>query len=280
MKTNHYIIGGLILIIFFSCDLSKEIDFDNQYFKSQIVIHGSISWENGVHAIVKKTLPPYNHDSTDNLTNPRVWLCHNNDELFELNRINEKEFSLGPDIKLNPEWGYSLKVEANAFETAISEPQFKVRRLEIDSLYLTFNKQGEPSMLRYSVKKETEGLDYYVFGILKIKNGVRDPYSFGIEIHSMNVKSNEGLKNHYISDEYDIGYSSFDSLEVSLYSVSKSLYDFGRSYDDYETSYGDHYYENVYPVVSNIKGGVGMFFSYEKFVKYIPYQKITENETN
>jgi len=111
--------------------------------------------------------------------------------------------------------------------------------------------------------------------VLKYENGEKEPFMYGIEFNPMTIERVENLAQEWVINDYPI-YSTFDSLEFTLYSLSKSLYEFGRSYSDYEGTYGDHFNENIYPIKSNIKGGVGVFFSYEKQVKSLVF--ITQNQ--
>lgn len=269
----------MLLILFalfpFGCDLYKEIDYDKHYYQAQIAVHGSMSWEHGVHVVVKKTTPPVHRDSNDIIEKARVMLCSNGNEVYELAQLNDREYALSSSLKLESDQGYYLQVEATGFETVVSETQYKVEPLEIDSLYVRYDKKGRPISVRYSFMNKPGALSYFMPLVLKYENGEKEPFMYGIEFNPMTVERVENLAQEWYINDYPI-YSTFDSLEFTLYSLSKSVYEFGRSYSDYEGTYGDHFNENIYPIKSNIKGGVGVFFSYEKQVK--SFVNITQNQ--
>lgn len=272
MKVFQYKLIILFALMPLSCDLYKEIDYDKHYYQPQIVVHGSISWEHGVHVVVKKTIPPMQRDSNDIVEGARVILCANKHEVYELEKVNEREYALSSVQLSDTNKGYYLQVEAPGFETVISETQYKVDQLEIDSLYVRYSKNGWPINVRYAFMNKPGASYYFMPLVLQYKNGEKEP----LMLNPMTVERVENLSQERFLGDYPI-YSKFDSLEFSLYSVSKSFYEFGRSYSDYEGTYGDHFNENIYPVKSNIEGGVGVFFSYETSV-FIIYANTDESQ--
>lgn len=280
MRIDPLLFAILAVLMLASCDMTKEIDYNKQYYHPLIVVHGNISWEYGVHAEVRRSLPPYYWAGSDTLTDVRVWLCHDDTKIVELQKLNAYEYEYRNVSVLNPAWGYCLQVEAKGYSTAVSTSQFKVDKLAIDSLYFVYNNKGVPRQLRFSFSDLYAVENYFSFSNIRYSDGVRDVPSFGIEIYLMSVSSDQSFARNYFIEERSIGFGTCDSIEATLFSLSHDAYIFGESYSDYEVSYGDHYYEDVYPVYSNIQGGAGVFYSYEKDVHFIKYQNINHEENN
>ena len=78
-----------IVTILYSCEFTKEIDYRTIYDGDQLMVQGYISPQDGVWAIVKKTLPPNRVDDDDRVTHAIVIVYENDKPVAILNQKDD-----------------------------------------------------------------------------------------------------------------------------------------------------------------------------------------------
>jgi len=152
----------LTMIIFCSCELTKEIDYKATGKTDWIVINGFISKEHGANVLVKKTVPPNRIDDNDIIDNPDVWLYINNKAFARLIAIDQYRYYLPPDsIEYAPGALYSIHVDAVGMESARSGEQQLVSKFEIDTVYVVRDTIHWNEIIFIEFEDEPENNNFY-----------------------------------------------------------------------------------------------------------------------
>jgi hypothetical protein len=261
----------IFLTLLAGCGLEKEIDYETFYRGDQIVVHGFISRDNGVHAIVKKTLPPDKFEESDKIVNPSVWLYENNEPLIQLIE-KYPSFYISPDgLQLNSSKSYRIQISCEGFETVKSAPQQLVNKMFIDTVYVSRSVKEELKYFLAVVFNDIEDeKNYFTYKTHKFYKGIDDYHSSEF-IYPLGVKKDDDYNSDQIVWEVEISnwisseddFQGFDSIQFELVTVSKDYYTYGRSADYYDATKASEFGEYVFPIFSNIENGVGFFASYE-----------------
>lgn len=259
MKNNDSI-WIVMLLLLFSCELKKEVSDISPYYQGdKLVVHGYLSENDGLVLTVRKSLPPNTPNASDVVDDARAILYLNNNEIYELVRIDSMHYVLPQGVVLSSEKTYRLVVESGMYGMVCSDIQkipaanasssIKVDKTRPSFVFISaFDTM--PDIAGYYVKiKEYPGSDEYVFS--------EDEF---FSSYSLIEKDNSGMvkKEMYLDSDF----TELDSMEVCLYSLSEQTVCFLQSFKDYETTEGDVFYEFVAPVYSNIEGGYGFFGAY------------------
>lgn len=269
MRVFYYITLITIAILQVSCEMSKEIDYDTIYGGDKIVIHGYISPQNGVRVFVKKTVPPNAVNSDDRISLATVSLFENGNMVETLVTVDGYIFTSSPSFK--PKYGanYLVEVVVDGMLKAITNAQNIFTPVSIDSTKLMTQELTNYANISVFFKHENLfGESYYVKAFPYL-NGELDTLEFGSTFfHFANITNNISVGVNEIS--LGVGQiSQFDSLQVRLYTLSPDLGEFLKSYNRYDLSRDDPFYEQIYPVFTNIRGGYGLFASYSYTTKTI-----------
>lgn len=267
----------ILLILFscfliFGCGMEKEIDYKTYYAGDEIVVHGFISQDEGVQAIVRKTVSPAQSNNNDTLINPSVWLYENDKPLTQLINCSTSKYVSPKGITLSSSANYTIHVSCNGLEDVVSKQQKLVDRMYIDTAYISAN---YPSFRTYNVALEFNDIpdenNYFMVQIHKFYNGVDDYKAYNEFISAISVKRDADYFAGKIIQEYEIqnsagvnNFKGFDSIRFDLITVSEDYYKYGRSVNYYDLTNNSEFDENVYPIYSNITNGVGFFVSYER----------------
>lgn len=269
MRVFFYTTRVVIAVLLVSCELTKEIDYDTNYGGDKIVIHGYISPQDGARVMVKKTVPPNAVQSNDSVSQALVCLFEDGSMVETLVSEDGYVFSSPPSFK--PKYGatYHVEVVAEGMPKAISNPQSIFQPVNIDSTKLMVQEltfYGNVSV--FFNHKNLFGESYYV-KTFPYLDGELDTIEFGSTyFHFASIADNIKAGVNEISSS--VGQvSQFDSLQVRLYTLSPDLGEFLKSYNRYDFSRDDPFFEQTYPVFSNIKGGYGFFASYSYTTKTI-----------
>ncbi|MDA3928017.1 MAG: hypothetical protein PF541_03605 [Prolixibacteraceae bacterium] len=252
----------LLMLLGYSCELESEINFDIGNTTSYIVINGAISNSDGVKATINKTVAVNNPDSDNTISKPTVWLCVNSKDYKKIQAVSESRYELSADsISFNKTDLYSIKVEAEGFETATTVQQQLIEKVAIDTAYIT----ADSTRLCYTIYDNLTESNYYAFSIYYYYNDtisayIDNTYPLPFNVFSDSDHENGGVVTRY----YDLPYADFDSICIELSTVSLDYYQYIKSYLDYELTYGDYYYESVYPVISTVENGFGFFTAFER----------------
>lgn len=266
MKYNK-IFTYLLVLLFPSCEMTKELDYDTIYERDKIIVHGFISPQNGVELMVKKSVSPNMVLSDDKISDAVVALCEDGTELFLLNRLDDYLFKSDDDF--NPAFGkiYSVTVRANSFDETSSAEQVIVATVVIDSLQLISEENTNYKNLVVSFTNKAQNDGAFYLKIYYCSNGTIDSSYLGYEFFNP-----YGLIDNVVVGRNSIErplYGQFDSLIVELYTLSPDLVEFLKSFQNYDFSKEDPFFEQTYPVFSNIENGYGLFASYSVCSKTI-----------
>lgn len=265
---------GLLLFcsVFISCELTKEIDYQGGNFEPRLVVVGYISAEHGVDVLVTKTVPPDRSDQDVRINQSKVWLIENGQPVHLLVQTDSMKYKLGPDVELKKDAVYQVSVSADNLPDVVSGPQSFVSKAKIDTAYFyvdtTYNQLYNFRYIYVEFDDEQEVDNYYAIDYIYYNNGKQNDPVYSYLLPLWTFDDSEFMNKRYVG--YDrISEQEFDSLEVVLYSFSKVYSDYLNSLDNQLLSYEDLYSEGIYPVLSNIENGFGIFSSYEADRKII-----------
>lgn len=251
----------LFTLILFSCELTKEIDYETLGYTPKIIINGFISNENGVNVMVKSTVSPSELNASDYLASATVYLYEGDNLLAELVETDSSKYELAENIQLKSNVAYHLKVEAEGYETAISADQYLLTKVAIDTVYVANDTINWAKYIYVDFYDKLKEYNYYALDLQYYSNGVKE--SSPNYFIPMNAFNDEGYTSALIRSYYKINGSQFDSVKIYLYTIPKVFYDFVESFFDYEMNYGDYDSEFIFTVTTNITNGYGVFSSYE-----------------
>lgn len=260
MKTTYKIFILLLVLITSSCELSKEIDYNTFYEGDRIIVHGFISLQNGVQVLIKKSVAPNNVLSDDKVQNTIVTLYEDEIAIQQLRKIDDYQY--GTELDFAPDFGktYSIKINTENFNETSSNPQPVFMPVSIDSLKIIVeDNTNYENLVVWFTNSNQFGWSYYL-KVYYYLNGIIDSSYTGAEIFNP-----YGLLENIVvgknSVEHQL-YNEFDSLKVELYTLSPDLTTFLESLQNYDSSKEDPFFEQTYPVFSNIIDGYGIFASY------------------
>lgn len=258
MKTDLVFIL-LMLLIAQACELSKEIDYDTYYDGDRIIVHGFISPQNGVQVLIKKSVAPNNVVADDKIQNAIVTLYEDKIAVEQLRKIDDYHYSTEIDFTPDLSKSYLIKINAENFDETSSNQQPVFAPVPIDSLKLIVeeNTYYENLVVWFTNNNQFEDafylkVYYYLDGVIdsSMHKEVFNPYGL-----IKNLVIGRNSVEQQIFDEYD-------SLRVELYALSPDLTTFLKSIQNYDSSKEDPFFEQTYPVFSNIENGYGIFASY------------------
>lgn len=252
MKERIY---SLIIAVslFSSCEKTIEVDYSKINMTDKIVIQAYLNSETDIKAYIYKTLPLNNVIGNSYLQSPNVWLYQNEEVFTQLHETDSSLYVLNDSVKLQKNTDYKLVVEAEGFETAVSNSQQIIEPVTIDSVYKEYDTIRW--LGNFYVQFNDPNPDY-------------NKYSIQINTYSRYMQNADGFIGGTLNDEgfttnsrlYSDTYKTrSDSAIVKIYTYSQTLIDFEDSYSNYEVSYGEKQYESVFPVENFITNGYGFF---------------------
>lgn len=264
------IIFSLFAVIISSCELSKEIDYDTYYEGDRVIVHGFISPQNGVQVLIKKSVSPNQVLSDDKVQNVIVTLYEDEFAVQKLKRIDNYHYITDSDFTPKISSLYSIKIDTEGLNKTSSNRQNLFIPVAIDSskIIVEENTYYENLVVWFTNSKQFEGgyylkIHYYLDGTIdssSMEGELFNPYGL---LDNIVVGSN--------SIEYQL-YDDFDSLKVELFTLSPDLKIFLESFQNYDSSKEDPFFEQTYPIYSNIENGYGIFASYSFCSKTIKRQ--------
>jgi len=274
MRKNAIVRVGLLLFcsVFISCELTKEIDYQGGNFEPRLVVVGYISAEHGVDVLVTKTIPPDQSHQDVRINQSQVWLLENGQPAHLLVQTDSMKYRLGPDVGLKKDAVYQVSVSADNLPDVVSGPQSFVSKVKIDTAYFyvdtTYNQLYNFRYIYVEFDDEQEVDNYYAIDYIYYNNGKQNNPVYSYLLPLWTFDDSEFRNKRYVG-YHRISEQEFDSLEVVLYSFSKVYSDYLNSLDNQLVNYGDLFSEGIYPVLSNIENGFGIFSSYEADRKII-----------
>jgi len=269
MRVFFYITQVAVAILLLSCEMTKEIDYETIYGGDKIVIHGYISPQDGVRVIIKKTVPPNALQSNDRVSHAIVKLFEDGNMVATLISDDGYFFTSPPSFTPRLDANYHIEVTAEDLPKATSNTQRTFSPVHIDSSKLMVHELTNYANLSvFFNHKNLFGESYYL-KVFPYLNGELDTVELGSKYFHFSDIAND-LTTGVNEISLGVGQiSQFDSLQVRLYTLSPDLSEFLKSYNRYDFSREDPFFEQPYPVFSNIKGGYGFFASYSYTIKTI-----------
>ena len=248
----HYIFIAVIFLS--SCELQKEIDYENiENYVPKIIVNGTVGLEDGVNIIVKKTTSPSNVNENDILSEVAVFLYKSKTDSIALKREGDYLFSLDSIPYVTSNQQYLLKVRADNLDEIHSDNQEVLPMPVIDSLEII---DSFPKRLKVYFNNEYEENQAYSLEILSFINGKIDTFAMKEGVYDIidNIKKGTNTVERNINS-----FSESDSLRIELHLLSKDLVQYVNSVKNYEGSVEDPFYPQPFLVYSNINGGYGIF---------------------
>lgn len=251
---------ALLPLVTSSCELSKEIDYDTFYEGDRVIVHGFISPQNGVQVLVKKSVAPNNILSDNRIQNAIVTLYENEIAIQQLQKMDDYHYSSELDFDMDFSKTYSVKINAENFSETYSNSQSLFAHVPIDSLKIIVEENTYYENLVVWFTNNNQFNAAYYIKVYYYLDGVNNSYLTKNEIFNpYGLLRNIGLGKNSVENRL---YDEFDSLIVELYTLSPDLTRFLESFQNYDSSNEDPFFEQTYPVFSNIINGYGIFASY------------------
>jgi len=163
---------------------------------------------------------------------------------------------------------YSVGVEAEGFESVISEDIYLVQPLSLYKSYVSLVDSIERELYITSYIENSSGNDFFSIKIHRYiddEDQLSNPNALGVfsaysdELYKDTISFT--TKINLVQDSlYKL--VSFDSIIVEFYTLSESYYKYITSLSYYDESHLDPFNEYINPVYSNIENGVGIFAGY------------------
>jgi hypothetical protein len=266
MKTHKIFILFLVLITS-SCEFTKEIDYNTFYDGDRIIVHGFVSPQNGVHILMKKSVAPNYVLSDDKVQNAIVTLYEDDIAIKQLQKIDDYHYGTEIDFELNFGKAYSIKINAENFNEIFSNQQPLFAPVPIDSLKIIVEDHTFYKNLVICFKSSNQFEGGYYLKVYYYLDGVIDSSLIGSEIFNpYGLLENIVVGTNFAERQL---FNKFDSIKVELYTLSPDLTTFLKSFQKYDASKEDPFFEQTYPVFSNIINGYGIFASYSISSKII-----------
>ncbi len=268
MKRQILYIFLMSVLLFSSCELSKEIDYKTIYDGDKLMLHGFISPQNGVELILKKSVAPNAVDADDKVPNASVSLLKDGVVVAKLEKRGDYHYEVQRGFEFSYESKYSIKVEADGFEDLYSSEQAIFEPIIIENLEIIRCENSSCSNLLVEFTYNS-GLDAGIYlKYLRYKNGEEESSTSGQEIFNPYSLETDIVNGKNII-EHQLKFAAFDSIKVELYTMSPDLKLFFESTQNYETAKEDPFFEQPYPIFSNMTNGYGIFGSYSVSSKVV-----------
>lgn len=244
----------LIVIFTSSCELQKEIDYEDvENYEPKIIVNGTIGLDNGVSIFIKKTTSPSNINENDILSEVSAFLHKSETDSIALKREGDYLFSLDSIPYVTPNQEYLLKISADNLDETHSDNQEVLPMPVIDSLEII---DSFPKRLKIYFNNEYEENQSYSLEILSFINGEIDTVGIKKGVYDIidNIKQGTNIVERNINS-----FTESDSLRIELHLLSEDLVKYVNSVKNYEGSVGDPFYPQPFLVYSNINGGYGIF---------------------
>lgn len=258
---KKFILFFIGLSFLYSCDeilVTKEIDYSTIYGGDKVVVHGFITIDS-TKVQIKKSLPPNAVKADDKL---KIVNAHiKEEETGKTTRLTRKSAYLFvlDTAELKPKMGnhYTLFVKADDLPEIKSSPQEIFEPIAIDKVKLVSRKGKHDFLVYFNNSNNPEKSVYASLYFVGKPDPVRwDLFDYGGLVDKLNPGKNfvtlpitEILKKGTI-------------VYVDLHTLSNDWKKFLKSVSFYEASKQDYFYEQVYPIYSNIENGYGIFASF------------------
>ncbi len=257
----------LILVFFSSCESSKEIDYETYYGGDKIIVHGFVSLQDGVKVLVKKTVAPNNLNADDGVENAVVTLFED-EKAIRLQKMGDY-YVADSNFIMKTDGQYSIQVELEDFDKVYSTVQNSFASVPIDSVTLLVEEGTYYQNLVVWFNNHNQLDNAYYLKVYPYFEGELDE-SFYQQSELFNPYGMiDNVVNGRNAIEYQLRKEKFDSLRIELYTLSPDLKTFLKSFKDYDASKEDPFFEQTYPIYSNIKNGYGIFSIYNYDYKII-----------
>jgi hypothetical protein len=284
-----YLISLVFVTCFFlSCE--KEIPFTEDDSASRIVVNSLFQADSTWKLNLTESRSLLSNDELPAITTAKAQIFNSTGELLgDFEHISNGDYVLNTPL---PSAGsaYSIKVFVNGFEEVIaaSSVPSTVNILSVDTSY-SFKDQSYEFDIQIADEKDVANfysvtvsrLSYWVFeGDTSfyydnynwtnepfVVNGYQDFASsakYGGEFYFTDEILDGKLINFKISSYY--GFENETIYRVNVKSLSEEMYKYLLSLDKYKATDGDFFAEPV-QVISNIKGGLGIFGGISQFNK-------------
>ena len=251
----------ILAILGFSCEITKEIDYNTIYGGDVLIVHGLISPQDGVRVVVKKTLAPNKIKDDDRVTNAVVTVFEGDKQIAVLNQIDDYLFV--SDEYFVPEQGkkYSIRASADGFAEIRSAEQLIAAATPIDSMRTVSDDRSSNflHLLTYFTHSNTFSDSYYLNVTFYHQDG--EPWYKPDEFFNPFL-ANDNTPSGVNAFENQIYLKNYSYIDVELFILSPDLAHFLESFRKYDSSRDDPFFERPHPVFSNITGGQGIFGSY------------------
>lgn len=242
----------MLMLLFASCEMKKEINMDIYYPSDKLVIHGYISEKEGAVAVVKKTVPQLAPDQNDTIFDAVVELYEDGKKLCMLETIDHFHYTTPGTVSISKTSGYHIRVSSKSLGEAISSAQYFPRKVELLHIEADNNNDAKvlfrthPSHMCFLAKSkciDSCSSEHY--------HNIPFFNSFGL------IENNNDTLFYQIPFNYRN--DNVISAIYSIYSFSPDLELFLISDRDYEYASTDAINEYTVEVHSNIDGGIGVF---------------------
>jgi hypothetical protein len=257
---------SLLIVLSYSCEIEKEINININNQNDKLNVHGFIS-NNGVIVEVRKTLSPLSIDNDDIIDSARVVLFEDNKQKCILNKKDTGVY-ISDNFFPTTDKEYHIVIESPGYQILTSEPQKIPIFIAIDSANIFFSDNNPYFNVVFQDTKEENNFycnkyfSYYGGENLDSYSEIFNPYSV-IEDSEFNGKKFAFINRIYsYYPEYSNKKIIVDSIQIQLYHLSPQLAKYLTSITEYEQAKEDPWYEQPFPVFSNIKNGYGIFGSY------------------
>jgi hypothetical protein len=230
-----------------------EIEFDGEIAPDKIVVRGYLSTDNGVEATVQKSLPINDTQGSTILDSAEVWLYEDDQALTQLLPIDTIQYVTPDSVSLNELSDYKLVVKATGFETAISNSEKTLPKVEIDSIYWNYDTIYWIGNFYVSFIDPTPDVINYYHVVCNLY--IEDAAKCTTIWEDLEDDGYSSTKRTF----HDNYYGHLDSALVTIYNYSSTIISFSDSYSDYEGSYSDIMYDNIYCVENYVENGYGFF---------------------
>lgn len=303
MKSKNRLLFFLSICALWSCD--KDIEYKFKAFKSQMVVNGLISPEDGLLVRVSRSVPP----DADTASFSSLFI---NDAKVKLVQSSGKEILLRFTINGEYLTQDSFSPQANTrYVLIVTHPDFGIvesdtviipQKIQIDSIKADFSDRlsiNDEQLVQYRIKLKDD---------LAVKNFYNlQFFNNYTTVNRRTSASNVFLKNlsalnacqsydyqtmPYFDDQcfngktveliYETEVENLliahggkralpTTMEVNLFSLTEIAFNYYRSRkipEDFE-----HTFSDPLPLVSNMKGGLGIFIAYSKTSFVFPVPK-------
>jgi hypothetical protein len=269
--------------VLFACEIEKEIDYEIKQSSNKLIVRGVLHPE-GAWVYVEPLSGLMNDNESESLDSVIVWLINENYESVELTRVDSLFFKTPASFLPTVQMKYYLKVTAPEFPVLTSSEQLVQPECVIDTAYI-YDRSGDKMGIEFT--DDVSASDFYAYKSDVYFNG--DTYenmyyrSFLLPGNVMNddvfngqhyiILDNINLKERVRFDS--ILYA--DSAHLILYHISEDLFKYFENLSYIFPGYSDPYLDYPATVYSNIRGGYGIFGSYNADTVFIRLDTLLSN---